>query len=75
MTYNPYFDTKPSFASDDAIVLEAALDETCQALCIPPDAREDREIIAARIVDLARAGLVDRTALRQRVLNEARTVI
>jgi hypothetical protein len=50
--------------------MSRALEEARKMLHIDGQAH-DREVIAARIIDLARNGLVDATALRNRVLAEA----
>jgi hypothetical protein len=43
-----------------------------EALRVFAGDKRGREIIAARIIDLARNGLIDPTALRDRVIAEAR---
>ncbi len=54
-------------------VMSQALQETCNALQIFAGDERGRQIIAARIIDLAGNGLIDAAALRDRVLQEART--
>jgi hypothetical protein len=49
-----------------------AFEEACIALQVYAGDEKGREIIATRIIDLARSGLVDPTALRDRVIAEAR---
>ena len=49
-----------------------AFDETCTALHVFAGDPRGREAVAARIIDLARDGVIDATALRERVLREAR---
>jgi hypothetical protein len=44
----------------------------CIALQVCAADEKGREIIATRIIDLPRSGLVDPTALRDRVIAEAR---
>jgi hypothetical protein len=64
---------------DPAIVFEpdalhgmsVAFDEICEELCLPQCARCERETVAARIIELARRGLIDPRALRERVLWES----
>jgi len=53
--------------------MSRALEETCAALQVNGQAK-DREIIAARIVDLARNGVIDATALRDLVLAETKAM-
>jgi hypothetical protein len=71
-TFNPYFD-RHAFEPVDTVILRRAIEEACEALGIPADARDDREVVAARIADLARAGISDADALRDRVITEARS--
>ena len=73
MPIRSYLDDHAAFAPDEIDVMSRALEETCKALHIDGRAK-DREIIAARIVDLARNGLVDATALRDRVLAETKAL-
>ena len=47
-------------------------EETCIALQVYAGDEKGRETIAARIIDLARNGLIDPTALRDRVIAESR---
>jgi hypothetical protein len=49
-----------------------AFEEACSALQVYAGDEKGREIIATRIIDLARSGLIDPTALRDRVISEAR---
>src|SRR5215831_11507775 len=49
-----------------------AFEEACIALQVYAGDEKGREIIATRIIDLARNGLIDPTALRDRVIAEAR---
>lgn len=50
-----------------------ALEDACNALRINGDAR-DRETVAARIIDLARNGVIDPVVLRDRVLTETKAM-
>ena len=72
MAFNPYFD-RHAFAPADTVILTRAIEEACKALKIPAEARHDREVIAARIADLARTGISDAKTLWDRVVTEART--
>ena len=57
------------------VVVEAmskAFEEACIALQVYAGDEKGREIIATRIIDLARGGVVDAAALRDRVVAEAR---
>jgi hypothetical protein len=64
---------RSGFDPEAIAVMSKALEETCDALHIEGKTT-DREIIAARIIDLARNGAVDATAIRDRVLAEARAL-
>lgn len=62
-------------AAFDHAAIEAmsrAFEEACNALQVFAGDEKGREIIAARIVDLARSGVIDARALRDRVIAEAR---
>jgi hypothetical protein len=52
--------------------MSKAFEEACTALQVYAGDEKGREIIATRIIDLARGGLIDPTALRDRVIAEAR---
>jgi hypothetical protein len=62
-----------TFEPEAALILAQAVDDTCRVLQIPPEDTRDREVIAARIVDLARGGIVDAAMLQQRVLQESKS--
>ena len=53
--------------------MSKALEETCTALHIDGHITE-REVVATRIIDLARNGVIDVNALRNRVLAEVRAL-
>ena len=53
--------------------MSKAFEETCTALHIFVGDQRGREAIATRIIDLASKGVVDAAALRDRVLQEAKT--
>jgi hypothetical protein len=52
--------------------MSKAFEEICNTLQVFAGDEKGREIIATRIIDLARGGVVDARALRDRVLAEAR---
>jgi len=52
--------------------MSRAFEETCIALHVFAGDQRGRELIATRIIDLARNGLIDPTALRDRGIAEAR---
>jgi hypothetical protein len=53
-------------------VMSKAFEEACNALQVSDE--KGREIIATRIIDLARGGVIDAAALRDRIVAEARLV-
>ena len=66
-----YVKDQSAFEPEATHAMAQAFDEACAALHVSSDWPREREVIAMRIVDLARAGLVDANALRDRVLQEA----
>ena len=64
-----------SFEPEVTSILSQVIDDTCDALRISPDNAHDREIVAARIVDLARTGVIDAVVLRDRVLQESKSAV
>jgi hypothetical protein len=67
----PYSEDSASFDAEATAALSLAFEQVCARLDIPDDAAHDREVIAVRIIELARAGLMQAAALRDRVLSEA----
>jgi hypothetical protein len=72
MPIRRYIEDSAVFEPEAVEAMSRALDEACLVLEIGPDEAAAREIIAVRIVELARAGLMDAGALRNRVLSEAK---
>ena len=58
-----------AFEPDAIEAMSAALERTCSALHVNGHIR-DREVIAARIIDLARNGVIDAEVLSDRVIDE-----
>lgn len=58
------------FNPQDITAMSMALDDVCKILNLPDD-NSAREVIAIRIVDLARAGERSPARLRDRILHEA----
>ena len=54
--------------------LALAFDDICRDMNLADTASSAREIVAARVIDLAREGVVDPKILRERVLREARAL-
>jgi hypothetical protein len=63
------------FGIEQARMLAEAVTATCTALHIPADDKQARAIIAARVADLARAGVSSVEVLRDRVVREAQTTV
>jgi hypothetical protein len=61
------------FEPEAVAVMSKAFEEACIALQVFPCHERGREIVATRIVDLARNGVIDAKALRDRVLLESRS--
>lgn len=59
-----------AFGPETTAAMATALEQVCEALRINGDATA-REVIAERIIELARRGEHDATKLRDRVLDEA----
>jgi hypothetical protein len=68
---HPFLKEQAVFEPDATHALAVAFDQVCAALDLAPTAARDREVIAVRIIDLARNGVLDPQALRDRVLLEA----
>ena len=58
------------FDQKDITAMSMALDDVCKILNLQDD-NSAKEVIASRIVDLARAGERNPTRLRHRILHEA----
>ena len=73
MPIRSYLDDHSAFQPDEIDAMSRALEDACKALHVNGEAR-DREIIAARIIDLARNGVMDPAVLRDRVLAETKAM-
>ena len=67
-----YFPDAAAFEPDAIAAMSQAFEQACAALQVFQGDQRGREIVATRIIDLARNGIVDAAALRDRVLREAR---
>ena len=74
MPIRKHLTDKTSFGPDTIEKMSKAFEEACIALQVVAGDEKGREIVATRIVDLARNGLVNPEALRDRVVSEARRV-
>lgn len=73
MPIRSYLNDQAAFDPDEIASMSRALEEACKALHVSEDIR-DREVIAARIIDLARNGVVDAKALSARVIAETKAL-
>lgn len=69
-TIVPYLNNE-AFDKNDIAAMSLVLDEVCQALKITDSNATAREMIAIRIIELARRGERDGIKLRDRLLLEA----
>jgi hypothetical protein len=67
-----YISGQTAFEPEVTAAMGLAFDDACNSLRINGDQR-GRQVIATRIIDLASAGITDARALRDRILQEART--
>jgi hypothetical protein len=64
---NPFVDGISTFEERETHAPAAAYDEICEAMHLPPDATGDRLVVATRVMDLARTGVIDVRTIRERV--------
>jgi hypothetical protein len=60
------------FEPDVIIAMSTAFELACADLRVFAGDQRGREIVAARIIDLARNGIIDPATLHQRIVAEAR---
>ena len=72
MAIRRYTDDGAAFEPEGIKALSTAFDEVCKALQLGAGDSRNREVIAVRIIELARNGIIDPNALRNRVIAEAR---
>jgi hypothetical protein len=70
-TIIPFLRDQAVFEPDVTRAMSSAFDEVCHALNLSDGDTRGREAVAVRLIELARRGERDATALRQRVLREA----
>jgi hypothetical protein len=73
MPIRRYLQDQSAFDPDAIKVMSGALEQACQALNVKGHLSE-RQIIAARIIDLARNGTIDAKALSERVIAETKAL-
>jgi hypothetical protein len=68
---HPLLKEQAVFEPEATNALAEAFDQVCASMNIPATADHEREVIATRIIDLAREGVLDPQLLKQRVLLES----
>ena len=71
MPIRSYLEDHAAFEPEAITAMSQAFEQACTALAITASQKHERTVIATRIIDLARTGVVDAKALRDRVLLEA----
>ena len=74
MVIRVYLDDAAAFDDQATAAMSRAFTETCNALQIFNGDERGREAIAVRIIELARSGVIDSAALRERVLLETKAL-
>ena len=69
-TILPFSKNECAFDPKDVRAMATAFEDVCKTLEVPPDAANLREVIAVRIIELAKRGERRQTVLRERVLQE-----
>ena len=72
MPIRKHLTDKTAFGPAAIKAMSKAYEEACIALQVYAGDEKGREIIATRIIDLARNGMIDPAALRDRIITEAR---
>ena len=62
------------FEPEDVRALALAFEDVCRDMDLPVSAALAREVVATRVIDLAREGLIEPMRLKDRVLREVRLV-
>lgn len=73
MPIRRYLEDNAAFEPDAIEAMSEALERACAALHVNGQLR-DRAVIAARIIDLARNGVIDAKALSERVVAETKAL-
>ncbi len=58
------------FEPEEIQILALAFDDICRDMDLPMSATVAREVVATRVIDLAREGLIEPMLLKDRVLHE-----
>jgi hypothetical protein len=67
----PFLKDQSVFEPEATRAMSIAFDDACRVLKLSDDATREREVIAVRIIELARRGERDPARLCERVLREA----
>jgi hypothetical protein len=70
MPIRPFLAEPSPFLPEHVAAMSEAFDGICFELRLTPEQTRERELIAERIIDLGRTGVLDATVLRERVLSE-----
>ena len=73
MPIRTYLEDRSVFSPEEIEVMSNALEKACAALQVVGQVK-DREIIALRIIELARKGVIDATVLRDRLVEAMRSL-
>jgi hypothetical protein len=73
MPIRKYLDDHATFEPDAIEAMSEALEQACTAFHINGHV-QDREVVATRIIDLARNGVIDAKALSARVIAETKAM-
>lgn len=71
MPIRQHLSDQSSFEPEAITAMSAAFEQACTSLQIFAGDQRGREITATRVIDLARNGVIDAAALRDRVVAEA----
>lgn len=70
----PYIPDSAAFEPDAIDAMSKAFENACAALHVYAGDEQGRLVIATRIIDLARSGVVDTAALSKRIVEESRAI-
>ena len=70
-----YIEDSGAFDPEVVSAMSKAFADTCNALKIFAGDQRGREVVATRIIEIARSGVVDPAAIHSRVMAEARVSI
>jgi len=73
MPIRAYLEDHAAFEPEAIDAMSKALEEACNILHIDGEI-SDREVVATRIIELSRSGVIDAKALSERVIAEVRAM-